>query len=245
MGTGKLKLFSIYHFVRLVIRIIAFLVLFNHFILTRFVAIPDILGSSEVCDAAVIVLFAAFVIEMAFRFFPNPLECRGVQKQYKRNLIKTGKTDAGTGSNNGVMIIAVLFFGGNAVFGLLHAWGIFDDGILILISSLYAIGDIVCILFFCPFQSWFMHNRCCTTCRIYNWDFAMLFTPMFFIDNWYGRILLGMAFILMLRWELAAHFHPERFSEETNDYLKCANCDERICVHKKQLRKRLSPSDKK
>jgi hypothetical protein len=29
--------------------------------------------------------------------------------------------------------------------------------------------------------------------------------------------------------------HPERFSENTNDYLQCRNCSEKLCAHKKQL----------
>ena len=238
--SSKHTILSIYHYGRLVIRIIAFLFLLDHFILCRYIGSPDLLASSAVSDVAVIVIFIAFTIEMAFRFFPNPLECRGVQKQFKRNLIKTGNPPAVHGDHKGTMLVAILFFGGNAVFGLLHIVGVFDDGIMVLLSSLYSIGDIVCILFFCPFQSWFLHNKCCTTCRIYNWDFAMLFTPMLFVDNWYGRILLGMAFLLMLRWELAFFFRPENFYESSNAYLKCANCDEKLCVHKKRLRKRLT-----
>jgi hypothetical protein len=59
--------------------------------------------------------------------------------------------------------------------------GILDDGIMILLCSAYSICDIICILFFCPFQTWFMKNKCCSTCRIYNWDYAMMFTPLFFV----------------------------------------------------------------
>ena len=36
---------------------------------------------------------------------------------------------------------------------------------------------VICILFYCPFQMWFLKNRCCVNCRIYNWDYAFLFTP--------------------------------------------------------------------
>ncbi|MBR5358828.1 MAG: hypothetical protein IK128_06430 [Clostridiales bacterium] len=237
MTISKHMTLSVYHYSRLVLRIITFLVLFNHFYLSNLTGFPDILGTDEIWNAATIILFVVFIIEMAFRFFPNPLECRGVQKQFKRNYAGTGSAAVIDVGNKGAMLAAMLFFGGNAVFGLLHMLGIFDDRVMILLASIYSICDIVCILFFCPFQSWFLHNKCCTTCRIYNWDFAMLFTPMFFVDNWYGRILLGMAAVLMLRWELAFFLHPEYFSESTNEYLKCANCDEKLCAHKNRLRK--------
>ena len=141
--SSKHTILSIYHYGRLVIRIIAFLFLLDHFILCRYIGSPDLLASSAVSDVAVIVIFIAFTIEMAFRFFPNPLECRGVQKQFKRNLIKTGNPPAVHGDHKGTMLVAILFFGGNAVFGLLHIVGVFDDGIMVLLSSLYSIGDIV------------------------------------------------------------------------------------------------------
>ena len=116
------------------------------------------------------------------------------------------------------------------------ASGEFDKGILILIAIAYSVCDIICILFFCPFQTWFMKNRCCATCRIYNWDFAMMFTPFIFIPNWYTYSLLGCALILLLRWEITYKLHPERFSVSTNGCLDCSKCKEKLCQHKKQLR---------
>ena len=44
-----------------------------------------------------------------------------------------------------------------------------------------------------------------------------------------------MSVILLLRWEITFYLHPERFSEKTNLYLKCSNCTEKLCSHKKQL----------
>ncbi|MCR4946660.1 MAG: hypothetical protein K5929_06955 [Lachnospiraceae bacterium] len=114
--------------------------------------------------------------------------------------------------------------------------GILDDGIMILLCSAYSICDIICILFFCPFQTWFMKNKCCSTCRIYNWDYAMMFTPLFFIKKSYTWSLLVLSVALLIRWEVTFYMHPERFSDKTNDYLQCANCTEKLCAHKKQLK---------
>ena len=113
--------------------------------------------------------------------------------------------------------------------------GILDDGIMILISGAYSVCDIICILFFCPFQTWFMKNKCCSACRIYNWDYAMMFTPLFFVKRFYAWSLLVLSFALLVRWEITFYRHPERFSENTNDYLQCKNCTEKLCAHKKQL----------
>jgi hypothetical protein len=95
----------------------------------------------------------------------------------------------------------------------------------------------ICILFFCPFQTWFLKNKCCSTCRIYNWDYAMMFTPLFFVRRAYAWSLLALSVLLLVRWEITFYRHPERFSENTNEYLECRNCTEKLCSHKTQLQK--------
>lgn len=236
MGKAKITKVGIYHYVRLVIRSGIFLVLLYQYISHKIMDGVDIFKSNVIEEIAVIVIFVMFIIEMTLRFFPSALESPGCQKQFKRNYVKTGKTNIIIEDNHGVVLVALVWIGLNCVFGLLHRYQIFDDGIMILIAAFYSICDLICILFFCPFQTWFLHNKCCATCRIYNWDYAMMFTPLFFVNRWYGWVLLGMAFILTLRWELTFYHYPERFSEETNGYLGCANCKEKLCIHKKQLK---------
>lgn len=80
-----------------------------------------------------------------------------------------------------------------------------------------------------------MKNKCCVTCRIYNWDYAMMFTPLLFIPSLFNWSLLALAIALLIKWEWIYHRHPERFYEESNDALRCANCREHLCHHKKQL----------
>ena len=181
------------------------------------------------------VIFVVFVIEMALRFFPSKLESPGCQKQFRRNYIKTGNVEIDIQDNNAVMLVALIWIAFNFIFGALYKLKLLDDGIMLLLSCVYSVCDMICILFFCPFQSWFMKNKCCSACRIYNWDYAMMFTPLIFVNNVYAWILLGMSIVLLARWEITFYVHPERFAESTNEYLKCANCTEKLCTHKKQL----------
>jgi hypothetical protein len=118
---------------------------------------------------------------------------------------------------------------------MLHMMGILDDGIMIVLCSAYSVCDMICIMYFCPFQSWFLKNKCCGSCRIYNWDYAMMFTPLFFVRRSYAWSLLALSVALLVRWEITFFLHPERFSEKTNEYLRCKNCTEKLCGHKKQL----------
>ena len=54
----------------------------------------------------------------------------------------------------------------------------------------------------------------------------------------YGRLVYrsALSVALLIRWELTFYLHPERFSENTNEYLRCENCTEKLCAHKKQLK---------
>jgi hypothetical protein len=62
-----------------------------------------------------------------------------------------------------------------------------------------------------------------------------MFTPFILIPHFYTWSLLGMALILLLKWEITLKCHPERFATNTNDYISCKNCTEKLCYHKKQL----------
>lgn len=185
----------------------------------------------------IVVTWAVFVVEMIMRFFPSSFESPGCQKQFSRNYIKSGRTEIKIEDNNSVFLVALVWIVFNAIIGAFNMLGYIDDGIMILLCSAYSVCDMICILFFCPFQSWFMKNKCCATCRIYNWDYAMMFTPLFFVKKVYSWSLLLLSVALLVRWELSFFFHPERFSENTNSYLKCSNCKEKLCTHKKQLQK--------
>ena len=179
-------------------------------------------------------IWTVFFAEMILRFFPAKLESMGCQKQFARNYIPT-EHESKLDTAKTTFAVAAAWLTLNTIIGVLYLGGIFDKGIMLLIALFYSVCDVICILFFCPFQTWFMKNKCCGTCRIYNWDYAMMFTPLLFIPNIYSWTLLGAALILLIRWEITVHKHPERFMEKTNKSLSCAMCQEKLCYHKKQL----------
>ena len=225
----KLSKICLLHYVKLTLRSALFVAVLVFYILNRIEVLKE-----DIVLAAIVWVF--FVVEMILRFFLSRLESMGCQKQFARNY------DPISGDNVPVnqsawqtALVAAVWIALNAIIGVLYYTGLIDRGILILIAIGYSVCDIVCILFFCPFQTWFMKNRCCTTCRIYNWDFAMMFTPLVFIVNWYTYSLLGCALLLLLRWEITYRLHPERFSTATNACLDCKSCKEKLCAHKTQL----------
>ena len=198
-----------------------------------------ILGRAEVLTDNIVlptVVWIFFFIGMMLRFFPSKFESLGCQKQFERNYEpRVDNSIPETHTWKKTAIVALVWLLLNGVIGVLYLVGLLDKGELVLIAIFYSVCDVICILFFCPFQTWFMKNRCCTTCRIYNWDFAMMFTPLVFIPHWYTYSLLGLALLLLMRWEITYRLYPERFSPSTNKCIDCSRCEEKLCSHKKQL----------
>lgn len=223
------------HFIRLIYRSILFLLLAGVYVTYRINEEMHLDLNMKGGTVILWLVWFVFIVEMIFRFFPSRIESPGSQKQFEENYIKTGETDVRIPDNNATMLVAFLWVFPNAIIGALYMADIFDEGIMILLSCAYSVCDMICILFFCPFQTWFLKNKCCGSCRIYNWDYAMMFTPLFFVRTAYTWSLLFVSLLLLLRWEITFYRYPERFSENTNNYLSCEKCTEKLCVHKKQL----------
>ena len=216
------------HYSKLLLRSLLFMVVFVFYILDKTQVLKNFYPLA-------IIVWIFFVVEMLMRLFPARLESMGCQKQFARNYRAVEGKKPINQSRGRTALVAFVWLLFNAVIGALYFANIFDRGILILISLAFSVCDIICILFFCPFQTWFMKNRCCTTCRIYNWDFAMMFTPLVFIPSLYTYSLLGLAVLILVRWEVTYCLHPERFSTATNACLDCSQCKEKLCCHKTQL----------
>ncbi|MBQ2698904.1 MAG: hypothetical protein IJF62_03100 [Firmicutes bacterium] len=131
--------------------------------------------------------------------------------------------------------IAIIWVLGNSVFAMLYSWDMIGEAELLLLSCFYFLSDFICQLFWCPFQTFMMKNRCCTNCRIYDWGHVMMYTPMMFIKSFFSWSLFFMALLNMLRWELNYAKHPERFYYGSNAALRCANCKDKMCHFKKPL----------
>lgn len=224
------------HYFRLTYRSILFLAVLIDVIYRKVNGLGMLLDELEDhYPAILVVVWVVFMIEMIGRFFPSKLESPGCQKQFKSNYKPTGRTDAVLHDDHAGFIVALVWIILNMGIGALYQLGVINQDVMLLVCLAYSVCDIICILFFCPFQTWFLKNKCCVSCRIYNWDFAMMFTPMFFIPRVYTWTLLAASIALLLRWEITLWKHPERFSANTNAYMSCENCPEKLCAHKKQL----------
>ena len=131
--------------------------------------------------------------------------------------------------------VMLLWLSFNAVFGLLYLFDIIGVEDLLMLTVFYFLCDYICILIFCPFQTFIMKNKCCVNCRIYDWGHFMMFTPMLFIRNFFSWSLFFTSCIVLIKWEIIYAKHPERFYEGSNKNLQCQNCKDKTCQIKKNV----------
>ena len=124
---------------------------------------------------------------------------------------------------------------GNGLVGLVYSFNWIGQAELFLLTVFYFLCDYICILFYCPFQSHIMKNKCCVNCRIYDWGHFMMFTPMIMIKSFYTWSLFFMACIVLIHWELVYAKHPERFYYGSNKRLQCATCKDKTCQIKRKI----------
>ncbi|MBQ8605651.1 MAG: hypothetical protein IJ408_02850 [Clostridia bacterium] len=162
-----------------------------------------------------------------FKQFFRPLKEKINKKALKEYIVTTTK------SAYLVFILWVVLVGG---IGILTHLGILNNNISFMISTAFYVFDLICVVIWCPFRI-MINTRCCTTCRIFNWDHMMMFTPMSFIPGFFSASLIGIAAVVFIVWELCVLLYPERFWENTNESLRCINCTDKLCNHTVRIKR--------
>lgn len=192
------------------------------------------------------VLWGIWVYDMMSQLFPVKNIALGSQKFFKekfrpaihklldfdklKEFIKNTNKAAGR-----VLAIWLLFIG---AISALKAFKVIENKHLFLISVAFYVCDLICVLIWCPFRL-MLGNKCCTTCRIFNWDHMMMFTPILLVGSFFSISLLVMAIIDLAVWEITIYLHPERFWENSNMALKCSECTDKLCTqYCQKLRKK-------
>lgn len=126
-----------------------------------------------------------------------------------------------------------------AAIGVLYYTSVIDKVQLFMISVFFYVCDLICVLVWCPFRL-IMKNRCCTTCRIFNWDHLMMFSPLIFMGGFFATSLVVMSAAAWLVWELCVMMYPERFWDHSNAALQCSQCTDKLCT---QYCRKLRPNN--
>ena len=183
------------------------------------------------------ILWAIWLVDMFFQLIPVrkhvPLGSQKLFKQHfkpiREKINYTALKEYIVSTTKSAGIVMILWVSLIAVIGVLYFTGVINKQILLLISIVFYVCDLICVLIWCPFRL-ILKNRCCTTCRIFNWDHLMMFSPLVFVGGFYALSLFGLSLVVLLVWELSFFIYPERFWEYSNDALKCANCVDKLCT---------------
>ena len=187
------------------------------------------------------VAWAVFMGLMILHLIPNQWLSMAWKKAGKEKFDMDGEFDERElwhyvkDQNVRAWVVLLVWLSFNALFGILYLAGILRESDLLMLTVFYFLCDYICILFFCPFQTFIMKNKCCINCRIYDWGHFMMFTPMLFIRNFYSWSLFFTSIVVLIHWEIRYARYPERFWERSNKTIRCANCKERTCQIKKKL----------
>lgn len=224
------------YLIRFMIRVFIFLAMLTIYIMDKPLLDFTSVWANRHVVAPTYIFGAVILIEMFIQINPKSKISIGCLKQFKRYYKEADEEYATKELNNeineknlGAIKVLIVWGIANLVIGILYLKKIIGVEEMVLLSAAYYLGDLICILFFCPFQKILMKNRCCATCRIFAWAHPMMTTPFIFIKHLYSWSLFLIALCIAIRWEYVYHKYPERFFEKTNDNLKCINCTEKMC----------------
>lgn len=191
--------------------------------------------------SAIHVLWLIFMIIMMLHIFPTERLSMALRKaqpvnfQPVENYSEIALLRFVQSQNIRAWTVMLVWLSFNAIFGILYLVHVLDEADLLMLTVFFFLCDYICILFFCPFQTNIMKNRCCVNCRIYDWGHFMMFTPMLFIKNFFSWSLFFTSLIVLINWEIHYAQHPERFWSGSNKTIQCANCNDKTCQIKKKL----------
>ena len=184
------------------------------------------------------VLWAALLFSMAAQLNPKSGLTAGCMKQFPNRFSPVSSystrdlNKAVAYQNRGALKVAGTWVLVNLFFGVLYLRGTLRAAELVLLCALYYLCDLICVLFFCPFQTFLMKNRCCVNCRIFAWGSWMMAVPLVFVVHWFSWSLVGMSLVVLLVWEVRFRRYPERFWSGSNQLLQCSHCQEQLCRYK-------------
>ena len=229
------------YLIKLVFRVTIFLSVFCFYLYDKNLLIELVLQPIYLGVNAFHILWLFFMMTMFYHLFPKETLSMALLKKQKskfdpvENYSRLELLEFVQNQNQKAWIVMLVWLVGNGVVGLLYALNIIGKADLFMLTVFYFLSDYICILFYCPFQSHIMKNKCCVNCRIYDWGHFMMFTPMIMIKSFFTWSLFFMAALVLIRWELVYAKHPERFYSGSNLRLQCVNCKDKTCQIKRKL----------
>ena len=194
--------------------------------------------AAPIPSVPLLVLWGAVLFSMLIQLNPKSRLTTGCLKQYPSRYVPVEGFDpenlsrAVKNQNKGALKVAAVWLFVNGVFGVLYHTGHLRAQTLVLLCAFFYLCDLICVLFFCPFQTFLMGNRCCVNCRIFAWGSWMMAAPLASVPHLFSWSLCAASLVVLIVWEVRFRRYPERFWFGSNRSLQCASCQEQLCRYK-------------
>ena len=183
-------------------------------------------------------VWIVFILEILYRFFPT--DNVGISKVYKKNYVEKPYNPVALHEEKkhdvySALIMFGLFVIMMAAVSTLYLLHIIDKGMVLIIVLMLWILSEICVELFCPFSYLFFKKKCCNKCRFYSWDYFLMFAPLIYIGSVFTYIVVLLAFVLLIFWEVVYIRYPQRFYEISNESLACTSCTNHNCKYKNKI----------
>ena len=229
------------YIVKLIFRVTIFLAAFGLYVVDKHIFTQILITPLLGWVAPIHVLWFVFMCIMLTHIFPLEILTMALRKADEKIYVKQEDYEEiellkyVQDQNVKAWMVMRVWLIFNACFGVLYLFGFIEEIDLLMLTVFYFLCDYICILFFCPFQTFIMKNKCCVNCRIYDWGHFMMFTPMLFIRDFFSWSLFFTSCVVLIKWEITYAKHPERFWSGSNKNLQCTNCQDKTCQMKKKI----------
>ncbi len=235
------------YLIKFIIRLIIFIGFLGFYItdkelMVRLITYEFALGFAQFGVTPLHMLWSIFMVMMIKHLFPDRKLSMALRKRKEENYVPVQEYSEHEllkfvqDQNIKAWTVMLVWLCFNAVWGVLYLFDVLDSADLLMLTVFYFLCDYICILFFCPFQTVIMKNKCCVNCRIYDWGHFMMFTPMLFIKNFFSWSLFFTSLVVLIHWEIVYAKNPQRFWSGSNQTLQCNYCKDKTCQIKNGLK---------
>lgn len=200
----------------------------------------DIATPEQINIIYIVFITLSFSYLFSFELFLKKHDSAVHYKMLKKYYIPTGKEKTGGYKRKGVGAVIVLWIAYLLCIATMKYRGILSWHVFLIGACFMFALNSFFIRKVCLLSVLFLHNKnnCCKNCGINSWDYAIFASSLIFapelstaatIINW---IIIVIAFVELLIWEILYYKYPYRFYSETNRTLRCSNCMKQCKFHR-------------
>ncbi len=164
------------------------------------------------------------VLPSIIPFFNKSLfQGRHFKKHYKENKFEIDISTIKKLNKKAYFCLFSWIFG-IILFALIYKFYNLNYNHVFLCFSIILLCEWICLYVFCVFKKIIKTGKCCSTCRIKNYDNFFRFSLLIFIPGFFSYSLFFLGVFSLIQWEYLFYKYPKRFFNKTNQNINCYYC---------------------